>query len=128
MTTSTWDQDVSWPDGASISVAAPRQQQTDGVPNPAWTEVVVTVTNGTGPAYRASTLRVEASCEGRPVKPIIPDTEGVPLNEKTVAPQEQFRFSLIFATGTLGEDLTLRWSSTDGRQRPTTTFAGAVSP
>lgn len=128
MTTSTWNQQVPWPDGASISVAAPRHQQTDGTTNPAWTEVVVTVTNGAGSAYRASSLRVETTSNDRMIKPVIPDIAGLSLTDKTIAPQERFSFSLVFATGTLGKDLTIRLSSTDERVRPTTTFTGEVSP
>jgi hypothetical protein len=127
MTTSSWGQQVTWPDGAAISVAAPRHQQTSGTVNPAWIEVVVTVTNGAGPAYRASTLHVEAYTNDRKITPIIPDVAGLPLQDKTIAPHEIFSFSLIFGTGTLGKDLTLRWSSADDRVRPMTTFTGEVT-
>ncbi|WP_439659599.1 hypothetical protein ACSHWB_45750 [Lentzea sp. HUAS TT2] len=128
MTTSSWGHRVTWPYEAAISVAAPRHQQTNGNPNPAWTEVVVTVTNGNSPAYRASTLRVEAYTNDRTIKPIVPDVAGIPLQDKTIEPNETFSFSLIFATRTLGRDLTLRWSSSDDRVRPITTFNGDVAP
>ena len=117
---------MEWPNGDTLVVSAPKYQDRDGTPNPAWTVFQVTVTNAGGQDRRVLDQDFDAQTDGRKIKPIIPDVDGAPVFDQPLVAGGSYTYAVVFATGTLGERLTMNWRSSYAQHQPSPTISGAA--